>query len=350
MYQRWSALDRLRGVALVGMLIHHLSEWMAGDARAVLPGWRSFAVTDVAAVAFFVAAGASLGLFVSSRRSRGLSRGRVAAQVLRRYGLLVPIGLALDWVLWRHPAMFGVVEALGVAVVAAAAVAVVIPDRLLPAAAAITVAGGMVAERLVGWNAGWWADELLAGKFPAITCVGFVLVGVAAVRSGRYTDRRRTLMAATLGVAATAVLLLVGVAPDRYPGTLAFVIPGLAGTAIVYALAQTSVLGPIDAVVRRAAAHTLGIFVAHYFIYGALRHLGMLGDVPGAVAVPAAVAIAAALCLVAPMIPQPPWSARTGRRRPRPAPSGAADRGAVERGDQPGRIVDRDPQLADARL
>jgi uncharacterized membrane protein len=325
MYQRWSALDRLRGIALVGMLIHHLTEWMAGGARAELPGWRSFALTDVAAVAFFVASGASLALFVSSRRSRGLPRGRVAAQVLRRYGLLVPIGLALDWVFWRHPTMFGVLEALGVAVVAAAAVAVVIPDRLLPAAAAVAVAGGMVAERLATGHAGWWADELLAGKFPAVTYVGFVLVGVAAVRSGRYTDERWVLAAAATGVAATAILLPVGVAPDRYPGDLAFVVPGLAGTAIVYALAQTAVVGSIDAVVRQAAAHTLGIFVAHYAIYGALRHLGMLGDVPGAVAVPAAVAITAALCLVAPKVPQPPWSARTGRRRPRPAPSGAAE-------------------------
>jgi hypothetical protein len=339
----------LRGVALVGMLIHHLTEWMAGDARAVLPGWRSFAPTDMAAVAFFVAAGASLGLFVSSRRARGLSRRRVAAQVLRRYGLLVPIGLTLDWLLWRHPAMFGVLEALGVAVVAAAVVAAVFPDRLLPAAAAITVTGGVVAERLASGHTGWWADEFLAGKFPVVTYVGFVLVGVAAVRSGRYMDERWAMAAAATGVAATGVLLLVGVAPDRYPGDLAFVIPGLAGTAIVYALAETALLGPIDAVVRRAAAHTLGIFVAQYFIYGGLRHLGLLGDVPGALAVAAAVAVTVTLCMVAPRIPQPPWSARTGRRRPRPAPDGAADRGTVERGDQPGGIVDRDPQLADAR-
>src|SRR5262245_12354397 len=285
MYQRWSALDRLRGVALVGMLIHHLTEWMTGDARGVLPGWQSFAVTDVAAVAFFVAAGASLGLFVSSRRARGMSRGRVATQVMRRYGLLVPIGLTLDWVFWRHPSMFGVLEALGFAVVAAAAVAAVIPDRLLPAAAAVTVAGGMVVERLATGHGGWWADEFLAGKFPAVTYVGFVLVGVALVRSGRYTDERWAMAAAATGVAATAVLLLVGIAPDRYPGDLAFVIPGLAGTAIVYALAQTSVLGPIDVVVRRAAAHTLGIFVAHYFIYGGLRYLGVLDDVPNPLAV-----------------------------------------------------------------
>jgi uncharacterized membrane protein len=349
MYQRWSALDRLRGVALVGMLIHHLTEWQTADARAVLPGWRSFTLTDVAAVAFFAASGASLALFVSSRRARGVPRARVAAQVLRRYGLLVPIGLTLDWVLWRHPAMFGVLEALGVAVVVAAAVAAVLPDRLLPLAAAATVTAGIVAERLASGHEGWWARELLAGKFPAVTYVGFVLVGVAAVRSGRYADRRWSLAAAAVGVAATAALLLVGIAPDRYPGDVAFVVPGLAGTAIVYALAQTVALGPVDVVVRRAAAHTLGIFVAHYAIYGALRQMGLLGDVPGALAVPGAVAFTAVLCLLAPRVPQPRWSARTGGRA-RPAPAGAgADRGPAERGDQPRGIVHRDRQLADAR-
>ena len=326
--QRWSALDRLRGVALAGMLIHHLTDWMTGDARAVLPGWRSFAVTDVAAVAFFVAAGASMALFVSSRRARGMSRRRVSAQVLRRYGLLVPIGMTLDWVLWRHPTMFGVLEALGLAVVVAAAVVAVVPDRLLAAAAAFTVAGGIVAEHFANGQGSWWFDEFLAGKFPIVTYVGFVLVGAAAVRSGRYADERWAIAAAAVGVAATVALLVAGVAPDRYPGDLGFVIPGLAGTAIVYALAQTEVLGSIDAVIRQAAAHTLGIFLAHYAIYAALRELGLRGDFPGVVAVPVAVAFTAGVCLLAPRVPQVPWSARTGRRpRPVPAPAGVAGTG-----------------------
>ena len=111
-------------------------------------------------------------------------------QVLRRYGLLVPIGMTLDWVLWRHPTMFGVLEALGVAVVVAAAVVAVVPDRLLPAAAAFTVVGGIVAEHLANGQGNWWFDELLAGKFPIVTYIGFVLVGAAAVRSGRYADER----------------------------------------------------------------------------------------------------------------------------------------------------------------
>jgi uncharacterized membrane protein len=148
---RHDALDRLRGAALVMMLVHHLVDWLTRDARAVLPGWPSFAVTDVAAVAFFLAAGASMALFVASRRQRGMPRGRVAAQVLRRYGLLVPIGLALDWLLWRNLFMFGVQEALGLAVVLGAAVVALVPDRWLPVAAVATLVAGIPPS---GWPGG----------------------------------------------------------------------------------------------------------------------------------------------------------------------------------------------------
>ena len=34
------ALDRLRGLALVAMVVHHMTEWLTGDARAILPGGR----------------------------------------------------------------------------------------------------------------------------------------------------------------------------------------------------------------------------------------------------------------------------------------------------------------------
>lgn len=318
---RHDALDRLRGAALVMMLVHHLIDWLTRDARAVLPGWPSFAVTDVAAVAFFVAAGASMALFVASRRHRGVSRGRVAAQVLRRYGLLVPIGVALDWLLWRDPFMFGVLEALGLAVVLGAAVVALVPDRWLPVAAVAALLAGMTAEWLAGGNAAWVAQEVIAGKFPLVTYVGFVVVGAAVVRSGRHVDRRWTAVAASLGTAGTLALAVAGVTPDRYPGGVSFVLPGLAGTAIVFALAQVPWWpGPaavLDRVVRRAAAHTLGIFVAHYAIYGILRNRGLLGDVGGPMAVPAAVALTVTICLLAPRVPRPPWSLRTGRlRRP----------------------------------
>ena len=317
---RTDALDRLRGVALVAMLVHHLIDWTTGDARAVLPGWRAFTVTDAAAVMFFVAAGASMSLFVASRRRRGMPRHRVGAQVLRRYGLLVPVGVALDWLLWRDPLMCGVLEVLGLTVVLGAGIAALLPARALPLAAAAVVWAGVRSEQAVGGRTDWWSSELFGGKFPLVTYLGFVLVGVAVVRCG-WHDRRRAVTAAA-GVATVATIALVadGLVPARYPGDVHFVVPGLAVTVVVFALAQLrwgTVFAGLDRVVREAASHTLGIFVAHYALYALLRQVGVLGDVPGSVAVPAAVLVTVAVCLAAPHVPQPGWSLRTGCRVPR---------------------------------
>jgi uncharacterized membrane protein len=322
---RSEALDRLRGVALIAMLVHHLTEWLTGDARAVLPGWRSFSLTDAAAVAFFVAAGASLALFVASRRRRGVSRLRIAGQVVRRYGMLVPIGVALDWVFWRDPRMFGVLEALGVAVLLGAAVAAVVPRRVLPGVAVAVLAAGVWSERAVEGREAWLAHEVVGGKFPLVTYLGFVLVGVVAVRTGWYADRRRVFAAAAVAVLATVVMLADGIVPARYPGDVPFIVPGLAGTTLVYALGQGRwpvLLAGVDRVLRRAAAHTLGLFVGHYVIYGVLRQQGVLGTVDGVVAVPVAVAATVTMCLLAPRVPQLPWTLRTGRRQPAAASPG----------------------------
>ena len=333
---RFDALDRLRGMALVAMLVHHLCDWLTGDARAFLPGWRSFAVTDAAAVAFFVAAGGSMALFVASRRGRGVGRLRVAGQVARRYGMLVPIGLALDWVMWRDLGMVGVLEVLGVTVVAGAAVAAAAPRRALPAVAAGTIVVGVLSERAVQGSEAWLADEVIAGKFPVVTYLGFVLLGVAAVRCGWHASRRAVFGAASAATLATLAILADGIVPARYPGDIPFVVPGLAVTIIAFALAQLSwsrAFGVVDAVVRRAAAHTLGIFLGHYLIYGALRRYGLLGTVEPVLAVPVALAVTVALCLVAPRVPQLPWSLRTGRRRP--APAAQRERGSITSSTSP---------------
>lgn len=317
------------------MLVHHLIEWATGDARAVLPGWRSFTFTDAAAVMFFVAAGGSMALFVASRRRRGLPRWRVGAQVLRRYGLLVPIGMALGWVLWRDPLMCGVLEVLGVTVVLGAAVAGVVPARALPVVAGAALWLGVWSEHAVEGRSDWWSDEVIGGKFPIITYLGFVLVGVAAVRRGWYTDRAKATAAAAVALLVTVAMVADGLVPARYPGDVHFVVPGLAITFAVYALAQLHwgrLLAGLDRVVREAAAHTLGIFVAHYGLYAVLRQAGVVGDVPATTAVPAAMFVAAAICLAAPRVPQLPWSLRTGLRtsartaRPGPAPPARARR------------------------
>jgi surface polysaccharide O-acyltransferase-like enzyme len=313
---RLEALDRLRGCALVAMLLHHISGWLTGeDARHLLPGWNEFSLTDVAAPAFFVAAGMSGALLVASRRRQGVPRIRITGTVLRRYGLLVPIGLALRWAMGWPVFGVGVLEAVGIAVVAGLAIAAVVPRRWWPVAAAVTLVVGMSAEQWRLEDKDWLSFEVIAGKFPVVTYVGFVLVGVAAVGTGRYRDVAWVTRAAVLATAATVVLLVLDQEPDRYPGDLRFVVPGLAGTAIVYALAQrdwSPVLAPLDAVVREAAAHTLGIFIAHYAIFETLDRLGAIGSLYPRVALPLAAASAIALCLAAPRVPKPRWSPRTG--------------------------------------
>jgi hypothetical protein len=306
------------------MVVHHLSEWLAGDARTVLPGWPNFALTDLAAPAFFVAAGASCTLLVESRRRRGLSVVRVAGIVLRRYGLLIPIGMALDWVLWRDPFTFGVLEALGLTVVAAALLAALLPGGLVTVAAVGALVSGVLVERDVTGQTDWAAVQFWGGTFPAITYMGFVLAGMAAVRSGHFVDRRWTTSAALLGIVAVVVMMADGVIPARYPGDIGLVVPGLAGTALVYAVCQLrwpASLRGVDRVLRQAAVHTFGIFLAHYGIYWVLKHTDVLGAVSDLVVLPVAVATAVGLCLLAPRVPQPPWSLRTGRRPARPARS-----------------------------
>jgi peptidoglycan/LPS O-acetylase OafA/YrhL len=312
------ALDRLRGLALVAMLVHHLTEWLTGDARAALPGWPSFAFTDVAAIAFFCTAGASMALFSAARRRRGATRPGVAAEIARRYGLLVPIGVVLHWLLWREPLSFGVLEALGVTVVLAAAVTAAVPGRLLPAATTAVLAAGVWSERLADASHGWLAEEVLGGTFPLVTYLGFVLVGVAAARTGRLEDRRWVAAAAVVATGAVLVMAVEGTVPDRYPGDVPFVVPGLAGTVIVYFLVQfrwPAALAGVDSVVRRAGTRALGIFVAHYLLFGLLRRAGVTHALDAATAIPLALAITATLCVLAPHVPRLPWSPRTGPRR-----------------------------------
>jgi peptidoglycan/LPS O-acetylase OafA/YrhL len=299
------------------MLVHHITEWLSGDARDVLPGWPDFAVTDVAAVAFFCAAGASMALFTDSRRRRGDGRLRVAGEVARRYGLLVPLGMALHWLLWGDLLAFGVLEALGVSVVLGAVVVGAVPARLLPTVAVATVVAGVLCERLAVVRGGPLAEEVLAGIFPLVTYVGFVVVGAAVARGGWLDDRRAVAGAVVIGVAATALMLARGVVPDRYPGEVAFVVPGLAGAAVVFALSQVrwpAFTSGADRVLRLAGLRALGIFVAHYLLLAVLWRAGVSRSVEGAPAVAIAIAVTAAICVVAPHVPELPWSPRRGRR------------------------------------
>lgn len=319
---RLVGLDRLRGAALLLMLVHHLAGWFGADARSAIPGWERFAVTDVAAVAFTVALGASVPMMLASRARLGQSGWRLAGTVLRRYGLLIPIGWTLRVVLGFNMGNVGVLEALGVTALVTALFVRLTP-RAVPVLAAVALLTAPAAERAAEGVEHWLVHAALAGKFPLVAYLGFALLGAAcAPLLGRRRERSAALAVSLVGVAWTGALVAAGEVPARYAGDARFLVPGLTGTALLY-LAMTSprfdASAPGD-VVRRAGAHTFGIFIGHYGAYFVLRELGWLPDLSDPLALALAIVVAVALAVLAPHVPTLPWSPRTGWDRPRPGP------------------------------
>ncbi|MCU1487048.1 MAG: hypothetical protein JWN67_3794 [Actinomycetia bacterium] len=297
------------------MLVQHLTEWLHGDPRAVLPGWEGFVVTDVCAPAFTVAAGASAVLMAEAMRRKG--RRLIDVTVVRRYGLLVPLGFAIHWILWGDPLSWGVLETLGIVVVVSTLLARRVPvGRLAAVAGVALVVGPLVAERMAGDDL---VTRILGPGFPLVTYLGFAVVGAVAARlvlGGRDRVPEALVLGALLA-AVVAVELARGVPPDRHPGTfVGFVVPGLAGTLLLYgALGRWSPPRWAEAVLGPAAAHTLGIFVGQYAVYWVLRATGSLHTIAAGPAVALAVGGAVALTLVSPFVPPLPWSPRTGWSR-----------------------------------
>jgi hypothetical protein len=317
------------------MLVHHLTGWFGGDGRAVMPGWDGFAVTDVAAVAFFVALGASVPMLLASRARRGQHGWRLAGIVVRRYGLLIPIGVALRASFGFDLGSMGVLETLGICALLTAVVVRLAP-RALPVAAAATLLAAPAAERAGHDAEVWVAQATLTGTFPLVAYLGFALVGAAcAPLLGHARERVGALAVSAAGIAWTIGLVLVGDEPDRYPGDISFLVPGITGTALLY-LAVTSPrlddAGRVGGVIRRAGAHTFGIFIGHYAVYLALRETDRLHDLSAGVALAVAAVTTVAFTLLAARMPTLPWSPRTGWARPRTTPAEAVEAPApVER-------------------
>ena len=319
--RRLGGLDRLRGAALVLMLFHHFTGWFGGDPRAVIPGWPGFALTDVAAPAFTVALGASVPLLLRSRQRRGCSAPAIATIALRRYGLLVPIGVALRAALGFDLGHIGVLETLGLsALVVAIVSAATNPPVRLGVAVAVTAVAPFV-ERAASHRSDWASTHLLTGTFPLVAYLGLALLGAAAVPALSGGSRRGAAAAlATAFVAWSSLLALHGQAPDRYPGDASFLVPGIAGTLVLYVLvsgARWEGGSFAGRVVERAGTHTFGVFIGQYGLYVALKVSGHLHDLPSAMAVSAAAAATLAFVLLAPRVPTLPWSPRTGWSRPR---------------------------------
>lgn len=298
------------------MLLHHFTKWLAGDPRHILPGWEGFAVTDLAAPAFAAAAGASAWLFAEGRILRGESRARVLATVARRYGLLIPIGILLQTWTSNDPWDWGVLQTLGAGVFLTVLLTRWLPP--LPLAVAALAVGPVVEHHFAG-RPGYLA-EILGSTFPLVTYTGFALFGAAGARLlVRNQDRGKQALVA--GLVLVEVALVLGQAPDRYPGDASFVLPGLAGTLLLFGIVDRW-----QALPRSLGNHTLGIFLAHYVAFYAINHYGLRESLSPATAVLTGVVAITFFAVVAPHVPPLPWSPRTGWRRQKRRASSAAYR------------------------
>jgi len=118
--KRFEALDILRGLFLIGMLLAN----NAGDWSHIWPPfdhaeWHGFTMTDLVFPGFMVCVGLSMTLSMTRRIGEGgqkNSKGEMLVHLLRRSAILVAIGLFLnllpgfDFAHWRYP---GVLQRIG---------------------------------------------------------------------------------------------------------------------------------------------------------------------------------------------------------------------------------------------
>jgi predicted acyltransferase len=117
MTNRWDALDVLRGLTIILMLMNLTpGSWEHNYPFLVHAKWDGWTLIDMVAPAFLFCIGAAMPLSLERRSAKGDSRGTLMRHVLSRGALLIAIGLFLnlyprfDFATFRIP---GVLQRIG---------------------------------------------------------------------------------------------------------------------------------------------------------------------------------------------------------------------------------------------
>jgi predicted acyltransferase len=114
---RWDALDALRGVSVMAMLLNlNPGAWEHAYGWLVHARWEGGTVIDMVAPAFLFCIGAALPLSLKRRLADGASAGSVLAHIARRVLALTVLGLALNAFPafdWAHLRLPGVLQRIG---------------------------------------------------------------------------------------------------------------------------------------------------------------------------------------------------------------------------------------------
>lgn len=114
---RFEALDILRGLFMIGMLLaNNAGDWTHIYTQFDHAEWHGFTMTDMVFPGFMVCVGLSMTLSLGRRMKEG-GKGAMAMHALRRAAIIVGIGLFLnllpdfDFAHWRLP---GVLQRIGI--------------------------------------------------------------------------------------------------------------------------------------------------------------------------------------------------------------------------------------------
>ncbi|MBM3695938.1 MAG: DUF1624 domain-containing protein [Actinobacteria bacterium] len=307
---RLDSLDVLRAAAILGMVLIHFVENLAGYRASEGPGWLYEAAQIAGAVPaplFTFLVGVSLWLSVTSRQRSGQAEAQVAVRVVRRGLFLVLLGFAFATLIWMPEAVFewDILTFIGSAILLVWPARRLSPAALL-AAAAVVLAAAPRLRVLTDYTAHWAADEysyrfalgeilrgwLANGYFPLFPWLAFPLTGFAVGKwllpAGSYAvarARSRRLPAAGAVLTGLAALgAAVGgniadpwdeyLAPlSFYPASTSFVLATLG--AILLAVWALHLLldrpGPAPrrglAFFRRYSRYALTTYVVHHAVH-----------------------------------------------------------------------------------
>ena len=232
--RRLASLDACRGLAVVGMLVANLANVCLHDVPAALT--HNYGDTlrpfDLPAPLFQFLIGVSLPLFLAHRRRAGRSEREAGLDAVRRFALLIGLGVLLDGVgaLSLVP-RWGVLQTLGLGgIIATAFVG-------LPRWASLGVALGLLALFSGLANGVVHASPEASLAFLPLTLAGLFVGGALAGDDGARAASRRSAYLAALAFLLAVGLRASGVPFNKMLGTSSFVALATGVSGAVLALA-----------------------------------------------------------------------------------------------------------------
>lgn len=261
---RLEFLDACRGLAVLGMLLANSINVFVRHVPPILrhnqgDTLRAF---DLPAPMFQFLIGVSLVLFLERRERRGLTPAQARLVAVRRFVLLVLLGVVLDAVGTLKPVpQWGVLQTLGLGGVVATAAA----D--LPDAGVAAIATGLLAAFSGPLN-----GDVHHNPFAALAFVPLTLAGLLAgrgLRTARFAGfARRVLFVAAASAALAFAAYIAGVPFNKILGTPSFVaFAGAVAAGLLLACAAVEdARVPLPAWLGAVGANALTVWVLQYVL------------------------------------------------------------------------------------